>query len=109
MEDEALLVLSTWPDAESARQAARTLVEEHLAACGNLIPAVESVYRWEGKVEASNEVLLLLKSTRGRYAALEARLKALHTYELPEIIALGIERGLAGYLNWVAEGCRPGK
>lgn len=106
MDGEALLVMSTWPDATSARKAARTVVEESLAACGNLIPAVESIYRWEGKVAESTEVLLLLKTTRSRYAALEDRLLELHSYELPEILGFEIARGLPAYLAWVAGSCQ---
>ena len=100
-----LLVWSTFPDAESARRAARTLVEERLVACANLLPGVESVYRWKGAVEAASEVWVLFKTTREGYPRLEARLKALHPYELPEIIAFRPENGLPAYFQWIAENC----
>lgn len=105
MAEEALLVLSTVPDIELARQIARTLVEERLAACGNILPQVESIYRWQEKVETSNEVLLMLKTTIGRYQALEERLRGLHPYEVPEIICVSLYSGLPAYLTWVSESC----
>ena len=99
MADEALIVLTTWPDAKSARAAARALVEEKLAACGNIVLGMESIYRWEGAVETSAEVLSIFKTTVARYAQLEARIKALHSYEVPEIIALRVADGLPAYLE----------
>ncbi len=99
-----LLVLSTFPDAETARRIARTLVEERLAACGNLIPGIESIYRWQGEVETAREALVLFKTTQAAYPALEARLKALHPYEVPEILALPpTATGWPPYLAWVGE------
>jgi periplasmic divalent cation tolerance protein len=92
---------------ENARAAARTLVEEGVAACANIVPGVESIYRWEGKLEASAEVLMVLKTTRERYAALQARITELHSYEVPEIVALRIEAGLPQYLRWVGDNCAP--
>ena len=103
MPEEALVVFATFPDAEKARQVVRTLVEERLAACGNIVPAVESIYRWEGKVETANEVLVVLKTDLGHYRTLEARLKALHPYEVPECLALRVEEGLPDYLRWITE------
>jgi periplasmic divalent cation tolerance protein len=97
-----LLVLCTCPP-EAAERLAAALVEEQLAACVNVLPGIQSVYRWQGAVERSAETLLLAKTTSDRYPALETRLRALHPYELPEIIALPIERGLPGYLSWVSE------
>jgi periplasmic divalent cation tolerance protein len=105
MAEEVLVVFTTWPDVAAAREAARVLVEERLAACANLVPAVESIYRWEGKVETASEVLMILKSTIGRYVELETRLKALHSYEVPEIIGLPVNEGLPGYLRWVQDSC----
>ncbi len=105
MAEEALVIFTTWPDVEKARDAARTLVEESLAACANIVPGVESIYRWEGKLEASAEVLMVLKTTRARYAALQARITELHSYEVPEIVALRIEDGLPKYLKWVGDSC----
>jgi periplasmic divalent cation tolerance protein len=105
MAEETLIVLTTWPDAESARAAARTLIEENLAACGNLVPGVESIYRWEGAVQTSAEVLVIFKTTIGRYPQFETRLKALHSYEVPEVVALRIADGLPAYLRWVEANC----
>jgi periplasmic divalent cation tolerance protein len=98
-----LLVLVTGPDTGQLAQLASTLVEERLAACGNIIPGLRSIYRWEDKVNDDSEALLLLKTTGARYAELEARIKALHPYDVPEIIAFPVERGLPAYLAWVAE------
>jgi periplasmic divalent cation tolerance protein len=105
MADEALLVFSTFPDVATARRIGRQLVEEHCAACANILPQVESIYWWEGKVESANEALALFKTTAGRYAALERTLRQLHPYEVPEIIALRIDRALPDYLRWVAGNC----
>ncbi len=101
MAEEVLVVFTTWPDAERARNAARTLVEEKLAACANLVAGVESIYRWQGAVETSAEVMVVLKTTIGRYPMLENRIRALHSYEVPEIIALRVADGLPAYLRWV--------
>lgn len=97
-----LLVFSTFPDETSARDAAGKLVEEGLAACVNILPGLTSVYRWQGKIEEAGEVLLMIKTTHAAYPRLESALKACHPYELPEIIAVGAEAGLPGYLEWVA-------
>jgi periplasmic divalent cation tolerance protein len=105
MSEEIRVVFIAWPDAEKARAAAEALVAEKLAACANLIPSVESIYRWEGKVERAGEVLMIAKTTAARYASLEARLRALHSYEVPEIAALPVSDGLPAYLRWVAESC----
>jgi periplasmic divalent cation tolerance protein len=105
MPEETLLVLSTFPDAERARAVANAVVSERLAACANLVPQVESIYRWQGKVETSQEVLVIFKTTHGRYQQLEERLRALHPYEVPEIISVQILGGSFAYLNWVVESC----
>ena len=105
MDDGALLVLSTFPDAAIARRIGRQLVEEHCAACANLLPPLESIYWWEGKLENANEILVLFKTTADRYPALETTLRQLHPYEVPEIIALPIARGLPDYWRWVSENC----
>lgn len=97
-----LLCLTTCPDGASATRIADALVAERLAACVNQIPGVTSTYRWEGKVRADAEVLLLIKSTRERFEALRARLVALHPYEVPELIAIEIADGHAPYLDWIA-------
>jgi periplasmic divalent cation tolerance protein len=99
---ETLLVLTNLPDAASARSLAEALVAERLAACVNILASCRSVYRWQGKVEDAEEVPLLIKTTADRYAALEAAIRARHPYELPEIVAVPIARGLPDYLAWVA-------
>ncbi|HSI11806.1 MAG TPA: divalent-cation tolerance protein CutA [Chthoniobacter sp.] len=104
--NNVLIILTTWPDAEIARAAARKVVEEKLAACANVVPGVESIYRWQGNIETSSEVLVIFKTTPARYAALEARIRELHSYEVPEILSLPIGSGLPAYLGWVEESCR---
>ncbi len=99
---EALVVFVTTPTAERAAELARALVEERLAACGNVVPGLRSIYRWEGKVHDEGEALLVLKTTRARFEALRERVLALHPYEVPEVIALPIEAGSAPYLAWIA-------
>lgn len=99
---KARLVITTFPDAEAARDIAGRCVEARLAACATLLPGVESVYRWEGKIEQAQEVVLLLKTTAERYPALEAQLKEWHPYEVPEIVALDPVAGLPAYLAWIA-------
>jgi periplasmic divalent cation tolerance protein len=101
---DALVVLVTTPTPERAAEIARALVEERLAACGNVVPAIRSIYRWEGKVQDEQEALLVLKTTRARFDALRARVVALHPYQVPEVIALGVEAGHAPYLAWIAAG-----
>lgn len=97
-----LLVMSSLPDQAAARQLARTLVERRLAACVSVLAPCASVYRWRGAIEEATEVPVLIKTTAGRYGELESTLRALHPYELPEIIAVPVLRGLPGYLDWVA-------
>lgn len=106
MADQSLLVLSTFPDLATAKKIGRQLVEQHCAACANILPAVESIYWWEGKVEEGKEVLVVFKTTAERYSALETTLRALHPYDLPEIVAFRVDRGSDGYLAWVAESCQ---
>lgn len=103
-----LIVLMTAPSRDSARTLARALVEERLAACCNIIDHVESVYRWEGRVEEAGEVLLVIKSTAERFEALKERALALHPYDLPELIALPIVAGAPAYLDWIAGSVREG-
>jgi periplasmic divalent cation tolerance protein len=98
----ALVVLVTAPTAERAAEMARTLVEERLAACGNVVPGIRSIYRWEGEVQDDEEVLLVLKTTRERFEALRERVLALHPYEVPEVLALPVEAGSEKYLAWLA-------
>lgn len=99
---DALLVLTNLPDADRARDLAARLVEARLAACVNILAPCRSVYRWDGRIEEAEEVPVLIKTTAERYAALEAAIRAHHPYELPEIVAVPIGRGLPGYLAWVA-------
>ena len=101
-----LLVYCTCPDHETARQLANTLVDEALAACINIVPGLTSIYRWKGKRETGTEELLMIKTTQDNYPALETRIKELHPYELPEVIAVPIQAGLPAYLNWVDETCQ---
>lgn len=97
------LVLCTCPAGEAAQTVAQTLVQERLAACVNILPGVVSVYVWQGVLENSAETLLLIKTTHALYPQLQARLRELHPYELPEIIALDINHGLPDYLNWITQ------
>ena len=101
-----LIAYCTCPDAASADVMARALVAERLAACVSEMPGVRSTYRWEGRVEHGNEVLLMIKTTREQLDALTARVRALHLYELPALIAVEAVGGLAPYLDWVVEQTR---
>ena len=95
------IVLTTCPDAACAERIARALVEEGLAACVNILPPMRSIYRWKGKIEGATEQLLVIKSAVARFPAIRDRLRALHPYELPEIIAVPIVDGLPEYLAWL--------
>ncbi|MBU3664369.1 MAG: divalent-cation tolerance protein CutA [Chthoniobacterales bacterium] len=99
-----LLVLSTFPDADTAASVAKTLVEENLAACGTLVPGARSIYRWEGEIEDAAEVLVLFKTSGPAYAKLEKRLLKLHPHENPEIIAFEAGAASKAYAAWVAAG-----
>ncbi|MDR2208325.1 MAG: divalent-cation tolerance protein CutA [Azoarcus sp.] len=104
--DEVLLVITTLPDRASADALAARLVEEHLAACVNILAPCESVYRWQGTVETASEIPLLIKTTRANYPALETAVQTLHPYEIPELIALPVTHGLPAYLDWVIASVR---
>jgi periplasmic divalent cation tolerance protein len=104
--EQALLVLTNLADMASARLLARALVERRLAACVNMLPAVQSVYRWNDVVEEAVEVTLLIKTTTARYDELEQAIRALHPYELPEVIAVPVSAGLPAYLGWIAQETR---
>ena len=108
MDSETLLACSTFPEIETARRIAQQLVTENLAACANIIPAVESIYRWQAKIENAQETLVFFKTTAERYDAFQEKLRSLHPYEVPEIICLRIADGLPEYLQWVGEGCSEG-
>lgn len=97
------VVLCTFPDKVSAEAAARTLVQEHLAACANILPGIESIYRWQGEVEQSSECLIIMKTMPETFPALKSRLRHLHPYQVPEIIALETVRAEPAYAAWVAE------
>ena len=99
---DVVLVLSTVPDDASAEKIARTLVEESLAACANLLPPMTSIYRWKGAIERDTERQLVMKTTRSRVEALKNRLKELHSYELPEFIIIAVDGGGEAYLKWIA-------
>ncbi|MCW8889445.1 MAG: divalent-cation tolerance protein CutA [Sedimenticola sp.] len=100
---DKLLIYCTCPDRESADRIAGHLVSERLAACVNITAPIVSVYTWQGKLETTDEYLLLIKTSRSRYTALEQALLSVHPYELPEIIAVPIEQGLPAYLHWIDE------
>jgi periplasmic divalent cation tolerance protein len=95
------IVMTTTANAEEAVRLGRTLVEERLAACATLIPAVQSIYRWQGAIESATETLLLLKTGSEQLAALEARLHELHSYQTPEFLVLGVEAASQPYLEWL--------
>ena len=97
----ARIVLTTAANPEEAARLGRTLVEERLAACATLIPAVQSIYRWEGEIESATETLLLLKTGPDQLAALEARLHELHSYETPEFLVLKVDAASQPYLDWL--------
>lgn len=100
---EVRVVLVTAPDAETGARVARTLLEDHLVACANLLPQVRSLYRWEGRVEDEPEVLLVLKTRSALVDALSERVREVHPYDVPEVIALPVTAGHAPYLKWVLE------
>ncbi|HCX32681.1 MAG TPA: divalent-cation tolerance protein CutA [Rhodocyclaceae bacterium] len=99
---KALLVLTTVPDRELAEELARGLVEARLAACVSILAPCQSVYRWEDLIEAASEIPLLIKTTSGRYRAIEQAIRERHPYELPEILAVATDKGLPAYLEWIA-------
>ena len=100
--DQALLVLTNVPNLECAQLIARTLVEARLAACVNLLPAVQSIYRWQGQIEEATEITLLIKTTSQQVDSLQTAIVKLHPYDVPEIIATPIVAGYAPYLQWIA-------
>jgi periplasmic divalent cation tolerance protein len=99
----ALLVITNLPDREAAESLAERLVAQRVAACVNILAPCRSVYRWQGALQRDEEHPMLIKTTGERYAALEQAIRDAHPYELPEIVAVPIERGLPAYLSWVAE------
>ena len=101
------VVLSTCGSQEEGRQIAQRLVEKRLAACVNLVPGVESVYLWQGKIETAAEWLLVIKTTAGAVATVREALQELHSYEVPEFLVLAIEDGSDAYLEWIGDSVRP--
>jgi periplasmic divalent cation tolerance protein len=104
-DDEIFFVISTFPNAEAARRVATELVTAKLAACANILPAVQSIYRWQGTIESAAETIVFFKTTAARFPALQERLRALHSYQIPEIVACKLADGLPEYLKWVRESC----
>ena len=99
--DQALLVLTNVPDLECAQLVARTLIESRVAACVNLLPAVQSMYRWQGQIEEATEITLLIKTTSQHYDSVQQAIVKLHPYNVPEIIATPIVAGYTPYLHWI--------
>ncbi len=98
---DKIVVLSTCASAEEAEKLARQLVEERLAACVNVVPRIQSYYRWQGATESAEEWLLIIKSSRERFDPLRAALEKAHSYEVPEVLALPVVAGAANYLDWL--------
>jgi periplasmic divalent cation tolerance protein len=105
MAKKILVALSTFPDAGIAREISHQLVSESFAACANILPSVESIYRWKAKIESSNEVLVFFKLGENQQSVFQEKLRSLHPYDVPEIIFLPVTGGLPDYLQWVAENC----
>lgn len=105
--DDYCLLFCTCPDRDTALRVAETLVNERLAACVSLLPDMTSIYRWQGELQREPEALLLIKSTQERFEALAARVRQLHPYEVPELIAIPIVAGLPDYLNWITTCTQP--
>jgi periplasmic divalent cation tolerance protein len=103
--DPMCILLSTFPNEETARRIASTLVEERHVACVNLLPGATSIYRWEGKVESAKEVMAILKTREASATVAMARIKELHPYEVPEIIQIAVKDAHPAYLAWVNENC----
>ena len=104
MNEQVIVALSTCPDEATAARIAQALVSERLATCVNRLPGVTSTYFWDGRLQSDSEVLLIIKTTAARWAALESRLKTLHPYDLPELVALTVTAGNERYLEWVRTG-----
>ncbi len=110
MSTDKFVVLVTCNSVKEGRKIGRALVEARLAACVNVLQTpIESIYRWKGSVDTAKEFLLIIKTSRARLKALEAAVKSLHSYDVPEIIALPIEKGSRDYLAWLSESVRPAR
>src|SRR6266436_5905397 len=105
MAEKIVLALSTFPDVETARRISTELVTKKFAACANILPSVESIYRWKEKIESGNETLVLFKLSEDRQSTFQDKLRSLHPYEVPEIILVPVTSGLPEYLRWVIESC----
>src|SRR2546429_870749 len=105
MPEKILLALSTFPDAEIARRISNQLVSERFAACANILPSVESIYRWKGKIELGNETFVFFKVSEDRQSAFQDKLRSLHPYDVPEVIFLAVGIGPPQSLLWVLENC----
>ena len=103
MDNDPIVVFMTAANGEEATRLADMLVGAHLAACVQILPEMESVYRWQGKIERQSEILLIAKTTRAKFADLEREVRALHSYDTPEIIAIPIVMGSAQYLKWLGQ------
>jgi len=99
----AIIIYCTCPDIEIADKISRSLIRQHMAACVNQINGVTSIYEWNGKIEHGNEVLLLIKSTMARFDAIETLIRQEHPYELPELVAVPITKGMPEYLDWITQ------
>lgn len=107
MQADFLIILCTCPNKDSATAVANTLVSKRLAACVNILPGLTSVYHWQGNIESSEECLLIIKSTQKVYPEIESAIRQTHPYELPEIVAVPIEKGLEDYLAWIEQNVLP--
>ena len=105
MAEKVLLALSTFPDQRTARDIANELVTKRFAACANILPGIESIYRWKEQIESGNETLVLFKLSEERQSAFQEQLRSLHPYDVPEILFVPISTGLPEYLRWVIENC----
>ena len=105
MSEKVVLALSTFPDQETARSVSNDLVTKKLAACANILPGIESIYRWKEQIESGNETLVLFKLSEDRRSDFQEKLRSLHPYEVPEIIFVPVSSRLPEYLRWVGENC----
>jgi periplasmic divalent cation tolerance protein len=106
-DEDPIVVFLTAANGEEATRLADLLIGAHLAACVQILPEMESVYRWQGQIERQSEILLIVKTTRGKFAELEREVRALHSYETPEILAIPIVTGSQPYLDWLNESLKP--
>ena len=105
MPEKIVLALSTFPDRDTAKRISSDLVTGNFAACANVLPGVESIYRWQGKLETGNETLVLFNVSEDRRTEFQEKLRSLHPYDVPEIIFIPVASGLPEYLRWVTENC----